>query len=244
MRVRPLESKRKVHPAVWVCIAISLVLIIFAIAWFITTSTKGSNPYLREVFENMESLQGWEATVRVDNSDYGVDPLAYNLYGSWEGEMAYQAPDRFSLSAQSLDGQYSYSVRVIEDTIYEYDSYSSHWSNLGPASDEDKNYNPIWDYTLIDELKIEEEQGLEEADGIMCKAYSFDDEIVVEEGDFFGQDFEIAYQLQGKFLVDQSRDLLVSLDYTISLEDFGRSHYQYNFFAFDQPTSVEIPPGV
>ena len=244
LRVRPLESKRKVHPAVWVGIGISLVVIIFAIAWFITSATKGSNSYLREVYENMESLQGWEASVRVDNSDFAADPISYNLYGSWEGELVYQGPDRFSLSARTLDGQYTYSMRAIEGTLYEYDSYSNRWSDLGPVSEEDRMANPIWDYTLLDELTIEEEQGLENVDGIMCKAYSFDEEIVIEEDTFMGQTFEISYHFQGKFLVDESRDLLISQDYTVIFEDFGRSHYQYNFYAFDQPTVVEVPPGV
>lgn len=244
LRVRPLESKRKVHPAVWVGIGISVVVIIFAVAWFITSASKGSNPYLREVFENMESLQGWEASVRVDNSDFAADPVSYNLYGSWEGELVYQAPDRFSMSARSLDGQYTYSMRIIDDTFYEYDNFSSHWSDLGPVSEEDKMANPLWDYTLLDELTIEEEQGLEEVEGIMCKAYSFDEEVVIEEETFMGQAFEIAYHFQGKFLIDQSRDLLISLDYIVIFEGYGRSHYQYSFYAFDEPTLVEVPPGV
>jgi hypothetical protein len=133
---------------------------------------------------------------------------------------------------------------VIEDTLYEYDNYSSHWSNLGPVTEEDKMANPLWDYTLLDELAIVEEQGLEEVEGIMCKAYTFDEEVTIDEDSFMGQTFEIAYHFQGKLLIDQSRDLLISQDFTVTLEDFGRSHYQYSFFAFDEPTLVEVPPGV
>ena len=244
LRVRPLESRRKVHPAVWVGIGIPVVVIIFAIAWFITGATKGSNSYLREVFENMESLQGWEASGRADVSDFADDPISLTLYDSWEGELVYQAPDSFSISAHTLDGQGSYSMRVIGDTLYEYDGYSNRWSDLGPISEDYRMVNPLWDNTLIDELTIEEEQGLEDVEGIMCKAYSFDEEVVIAEETFMGQTFEIAYHFKGKFLIDQGRDLLVSLDYTVMLEDYGRAHYQYDFFAFDEPTLVEVPPGV
>jgi hypothetical protein len=244
LRVRPLERRRKVHPAVWVGIGISLVVIIFAVAWFVTTSSKKSNPYLREVFENMEALKGWESDVRVDTSGFGMDSMSYSLFGSWEGQMVYQAPDRFSLSARSLDGQYSYEIRVISDTIYENDSYTNYWTNLGPATEEHKQTNPIWDYTLVDELSPQEEEGLEEINGHMCKVYAFDEDITVEEEGAFDETYEMVYRVAGKFYVDDSRDLLVSLDYIVDFEDFGRSHYRYDFYSFDEYTSVEVPPGV
>lgn len=244
LSIRPLESKRKVHPAVWVGIAVAVVVIVFVAAWFITNTSSGPNPYIREVFDNMGGLRGWEADVRVDSSDFGMNPLSYSLYGSWEGKLVYQPPDRFSLSARSLDGQYAFEMRVINDTLYEKDSYSSHWSNLGPAAEEDKSVNPLWDSTLVDELSPQEEEGLEEIDGRMCKAYSFDEDITVAEETAFGQTMEITYHLAGTFYIDSGRDLLVSLDYIVEMESFGRSHYQYSFYAFDEPTLVDIPPGV
>lgn len=244
LRVRPLERKRRIHPAVWIVLGVALVAIIIAVAWFLTAGSGGKNPYVRDVFQNMEALQGWEAEVRVDNSEFGLDPTSYNLLGSWEGTLVYQAPDRISLSARSLDASMSYAIRVIDDTYYEWDGYSSRWKNMGPVTDEQKEANPLWDYTLVDEMNLEEEEGLEELDGKMCKVYSFDQDINIEEEDIFGNTYEIPLHFAGKLYIDNNLDLLMALDYIIEVEGLGRSHYRYGFSGHGETTVVEVPPGV
>ncbi|MDY6796114.1 MAG: hypothetical protein SWK76_12695 [Actinomycetota bacterium] len=242
IRMRPLKEKRKIHPAVWICLAVVVVAAIFGVTWYITSSSGGS-VFIKEVFGNMESLSGWEADVRVDSTDFAVDPLSYMLLGSWEGEMVYEAPGSFSLDAVSLDGKYKYSMRVIDDQLYEWNSFDNHWSDLGPVSTEQKSVNPLWDTTLVDRFAVEEGEGLEEVEGTMCKAYSFDQEITIEEETMMGT-YEIPYHYQGTFFIDNTRDLLISLDYIAESEGLGRSHYQYLFRSLDQPTTVDIPPGV
>ncbi|MFW6113971.1 MAG: hypothetical protein ACOC78_03505 [Actinomycetota bacterium] len=238
----PSEYKRRIHPAVWICLAVLVIAAIFAITWYITSGSGGS-PYIEDVFENMEGLSGWEADVRVDSNDLLVDQLSYMLLESWKGELFYEAPDRFSLDAVSLDGEAKYSMRIIEDQLYEWNSFDSHWADLGPTPQEKKNANPLWDTTLVEDFAVEEVESLEEIEGVMCKPYSFDQEITVEEESLMGT-YEIPYHYQGHFYIDNSRDLLISLDYIVDLEGMGRSHYQYFFHSLDQPTTVEIPPGI
>jgi len=237
--VRPI---RKVPVAVWVMLAVLLVAVIFLVAWFITHNSSGSASYLESVFDNMEGLPGWEANVRVDSSEYPVDVFYFYLGNSWKGTLVFQAPDRFALSANSLQSTDSYGMRVIEGTIYEWDSYSGAWRNLGPASSDQMGMNPIWDTAFIEELPVSEGEELREVEGHVCKVLSFDDNVKFSEDSLFA-DYEIAYHYQGEIFVDSVTDLLVAIDYIIEVPDLGRSHYRYDFHSLGSQTSVEVPPG-
>lgn len=239
LAVRPI---RKVPVAVWVLLAVLLVAAIFAIAWLMTHTGSGSGSYLASVFENMEGLSGWEADVRVDSSEYAVDAFYFYLGNSWKGELVFQAPNRFSLSANSLQSTDSYVMRVIEGTIYEWDSYSGAWRNLGPASADQMGMNPIWDTAFIKELSVDEEDQLRDIEGRMCKVLSFDENVKISEDAMFGG-YEIVYHYMGEIFVDNSTDLLVAIDYIIEVPDIGRSHYRYDFHSLGSQTSVDVPPG-
>jgi len=222
-------------------LAVLLVAAIFAIAFFLTRTSSGSGSYLESVFNNMEGLAGWEADIRVDSSEYPVDAFCFYLGNSWKGTLVFQAPDRFALSANSLQSTGSYGMRVIEGTIYEWDSYSGAWWNLGPASADQIGMNPIWDTAFIEELPVTEGEELREVEGYMCKVLSFDDNVKISEESFGG--YEIVYHYQGEIFVDNSTDLLVAIDYIIEVPDLGRSHYRYDFHSLGSQTSVEVPPG-
>ncbi|MBN2025602.1 MAG: hypothetical protein JW854_02400 [Actinobacteria bacterium] len=239
LAVRPI---RKVPVAVWAMLAVLLVAVIFAVAWFITHSSSGSGSYLKSVFSNMEGLAGWEADIRVDSSEYPVDAFYFYLGNSWKGTLVFQTPDRFALSASSLQSSDSYGMRIIEGTIYEWDSYSGVWRNMGPASEYQMGTNPIWDTAFIEELPVSEEEELREVEGIMCKVLAFDDTVKISEESLFS-DYEITYHYQGEIFVDSVTDLLVAIDYIIEVPDLGRSHYRYVFHSLGSQTSVEVPPG-
>ncbi|RJP34747.1 MAG: zinc ribbon domain-containing protein [Actinobacteria bacterium] len=238
LAVRPI---RKVPAAVWIMLAVLLVAVIFSLAWFLTHSS-GSSSYLEGVFDNMERLTGWEADIRVDSSDYPVDVLSFYLGNSWEGALEFQGPDRFSLTANSLQSRESYGLRIIEGTLYELDSYSGVWRNLGPASEEQLGANPIWDTTFTGKLPISEGEGLQEVNGHMCKVLSFDKDVKMVEESMLG-DYEIVYHYQGELYVDNSTDLLVAIDYIIEIPDMGRSHYRFDFHSLGSQTSIDVPPG-
>ncbi len=240
LAIRPI---RKIPLALWIALAVLLVVVIFAAAWLITRgSGSGSGSYLEGVFENMEGLAGWEADIRVDSSEYPVDALYFYLGNSWSGTLVFQGPDRFSLSAKSLQGGDSYGLRVIEGTIYEWDSYSRSWRNLGTACAEYMDMNPVWDTTFIEELSVSEGEVLREVDGKMCKVLSFDENLEAGEDSMFGG-YEIVYHYQGEMFVDNATDLLVAVDYVIEIPNLGRSHYRYDFHSLGSQTSVEVPPG-
>jgi ribosomal protein L40E len=78
LAVRPIC---KIPTAFWVVLAVLFVTVIFAVAWFLTHTGSGSGSYLEGVFENMERLNGWEADIRVDSSEYPVDAISFYLGG-------------------------------------------------------------------------------------------------------------------------------------------------------------------
>ena len=242
MQVLSVRPIRKVHPGIWVALAVFLVLVVFAIAWFVAHGSGGTDPYLEKVFGNMEGISGWEADVRVDSSGYGGQELTFYLGESWQGKMVFKSPDRFSLVANSVGSEGSYGLRIIEGTLYEWDYYSGVWKNMGPATEEQMSANPIWDTAFTSNMSLTEEEGLQEVDGYMCKILSFDKEITVSEDSMFG-DFDMTTHYVGSFYVDNSTDLLISIDFIVEIPDFGRTHYRYDFSSHGAQTSVEVPPG-
>jgi len=238
LAVRPL---RKIPAALWIALAVLLVVVIFSVAWFLTRSS-GSGSYLEGVFDNMEALQGWEADVRVDSSEFPIDMISFYLGNSWSGTLVFQGPDRFSLAANSLQSGDSYGMRVIADTIYEWDSYSKVWRNLGPADDYLMGMNPIWDTESLEKIPMSEEELLQDVGGYMCKVLSFDDDVSMTEESVMG-DYEVVYHYEGKIYVDSATNLLVAIDYITEIPELGRSHYRYDFHSLGAATSVEVPPG-
>jgi hypothetical protein len=242
MKVLAVRPIRKVHPGVWVALAALGVLVIFVIAWFVTHGSGSADPYLEEVFTNMEGISGWEADVRADSSGFVSRPLSFYLGESWEGKMVFQTPDRFSLVANSVGIQGSYGLRVIEGTLYEWDGYSGVWKNMGCATEEWLAANPLWDPAFARDISLTEEEGLQDIDGHMCKVLSFDKEITVSQESFMG-DYEITRHYVGSFYVEQTTDLIVAIDFTEEEEGMGRTHYRYDFHSHGSQTSVEVPPG-
>ena len=192
----------------------------------------------------MEEIPGWKSDVHVDSVDqYPMDQITAYLGRTWEGEMVYESPGRFSISAHSQDRKGSLGMRVISDQLYEWDSYSSSWSNLGQVSDEQRNINPLWDHNLTNKLSLKEGDSMEEVDNRLCKVFSFDEDITVKES-IMNQTIEIPYHYAGKFYIDNVRDLIICMDYVVEIPNLGRSHYRYNFYSLGEQTSVEIPPNV
>jgi len=243
MQVLSVRPVRKAHTAVWIALAVLIVVTVFAVAWFLTHRSGGSGSYLQGVFDNMDGLAGWEADVRVDSSDYPADMLSLYLGNSWKGALVFQAPDRFSIVADSLQTRDSYGLRIIEGTLYEWDSYSRAWRNMGPATEEQQVANPIWDPAFTDELSLSEEDEMQDVDGRMCKVLSFDRDVTFTEESMLGE-YEMVYHYQGSIYVDNATDLLVSIDYIVEIPGMGRSHYRYDFHSLGTQTSVEVPPGV
>jgi hypothetical protein len=241
MQVLAVRPIRKVHPGIWIGLAAFIVLIVFAIAWFVTHNSSGADPYLEEVFANMEGISGWEADVRVDVSGYGSE-ISFYLGESWQGKLVFQTPDRFSLVANSVGSNGSYAMRIIEGNFYEWESYSGVWKNMGPADEYQMSANPLWDPAFTSSISLNEEKELQEVDGHMCRVLSFDKEETVTEDSMFG-DYEMKTNYVGSIYVDRSTDLLISMDYIMEIEDFGRSHIRYDFHSHGSQTAVEVPPG-
>ncbi len=241
MQVLAVRPIRKVHPGIWIALAALVVLVIFAIAWFVTHSSSGTDPYLEEVLANMEGISGWEADVRVDSNGY-ISELSFYLGESWQGKLVFQAPDRFSLAANSLGSNGSYGIRIIEGTLYEWDGYSGVWKNMGPATEEWMAANPLWDPAFASDISLSEDEELQEIDGHICRVLSFDKEKTVSEESMFG-DYETTTHYMGSIYVDNSTDLVVAMDFITEMSELGRSHYRYDFHSHGSQTSVEIPPG-
>ena len=242
MQVLAVRPIRKVHPGIWVALGVLAVLIIFAIAWFLTHRGGGGDPYLQKVFNNMENVQGWEADVRVDSSGFGSGELTFYLGDSWEGSLTFQSPDRFSMVAHALGSEGSYGLRIIDGNLYEWDYYTGVWKNMGPATEEQMGTNPVWLPAFNSNISLTEEAGLQEIDGHVCKVFSFDKEETITEESMFG-DYEFTTHYVGSFYVDSTTDLLVSIDFIAEISDYGRTHYRYNFHSHGSQTSVEVPPG-
>lgn len=244
MQALPVKPLRKTPLGAWIALAVLIIGTVFAAAWYFSRSSGGSYHYLKTVFNNMESLRGWKADARVDSSGFTLSQLSFELGDTWQGELVYEAPGRFSLSARSSGENQPYALRIIDDRFYELESLTGHWKDLGSASHEQKSMNPLWDDTLLKELSLKEEEGLEEVDYHTCKVFSFDQEVTVKEESLFTEDEETTYRYAGKFYIETGSDLLISMDYVVELSGMGRSHYVYDFNSLGDPTTVDLPPNI
>jgi hypothetical protein len=217
-----------------------VVVVSFLLAWMLISSSDQTSSYVREALQHMNEITGWEGEVKVDNSGIGVDPMTLSLFGNWRGDLAFQSPDRFSLDAVTVDGSTSYSLRIISGKAYEWNSIERYWTDLGPAPPSYLTVNPPWNPAFNERLSFHEEEGLEEVEGVLCKAYTFDQEVTMREETLLGET-DVPYRYKGTVYVDQSTRLVRRIDYVVELEGFGRTHYQYAFRSLDQPVKVEEP---
>lgn len=237
----PQPEKRKALLALGATTAALAVLLIFLAAWFLTQSGGGPSRKFRNACDHMLELQGWKAEVRVDSEDFPMDEPSFYLGQSWLGELVYQGPDRSSLLARSLVNELSFETRIIEDTLYEWDSMTRVWRNLGEAEASQKGMNPIWNDIFTRKLSMSDE-GTETVNDRPCAVLGFDQDLELKEG-FFGEEYEVAYHYSGKIFVDELNELVIAMDYVVEIPGMGQSHYRYDFGSFDFSTTVEVPPG-
>jgi len=223
-------------------LAVALVMAIFAAAWLLTRRDGGApQRHAVEAFDNMAGLAGWKARVRVDWQGIPLDEPSLLLGEGWEGELAYQAPDRISLVARPSRGEGSYEMRIVCGTLYLRDGAARVWIDLGEAQASQRGMNPVWNDVFIEGLSFSEE-GVDHVNHRTCMVLAFDGEVAAEEGPL-GMGFEATFRYAGRMYVESESHLLVAMDYVVELPGVGSSHYRYDFDFKGPATPVEAPPG-
>jgi hypothetical protein len=241
--VRLANSLRGKGKIFWAAFIGTVLIINMVIFWTVTRhldfgmfgSQSGTpNPEIQAVIDNMNALDGWVADLHIESN---YRPSEYVGYGVWNGQLVYEAPDRFYYSAASEEQDVE--IIIIGAEYYKWEDFVRSWSGSRAAGTTVKFLNPMWNGDIYAKVSAEKD-GSEEVGGVECQIYSFDQE--VKRG-FLSEDFLLRdCRYVGKFYVDPERNLFLAIDLTVKDIDGPSScSYRYNFHALGEKVKVNTP---